>query len=105
VNEALTILQHPFFMGLYGIFAWFALKLSLALSKQTVTSFKEFWEDQKDEVLFTLVLSFAFMIWDDEVIYLYYTYVKDSEVLIQELPRPYYLLLGIGSDKIYKLFK
>jgi len=100
--------DHPFFLVIGGIVAFFAIKYSLAVSKKgtKITNFKQFRADQLDEFIVTIIISLVFVIFDDEILLLYYQFakgytplkIKGMEI---EFANQYYLLFGVAVDRLY----
>lgn len=69
IDRILALLDHPFNMVVLGGVFYFTLKWSILRNKSPEV---KFWADQKDEILVTIIASLLFLIFDDEVIQLYY---------------------------------
>lgn len=102
IDVAIESLQHPFFMLLYGIGFWFLFLWSIKRNK-----FKEqninFWSDQKDEILVTIMFGLGFLVWDDEIIQAYFDVTGKTGD--PELKIYYYLLVGVAVDRLYWLYR
>lgn len=89
---------------------WFLALWGKGRKTQRWTKKRTFWDDQKDEILISLVFSLCFVVFDDEALQAFY-YVK--EVLIEdaeeigweppreELPTFMYLLIMPIGERIY----
>lgn len=72
IDAIIDTLQHPFFMTIWGIFAWFVFRWSKmrnrAKKKGRKFNLSIFWDDQKDEILACFVVGLTIIVWDDEFI-------------------------------------
>jgi len=102
IDKILSAADHPFFMVIFGIIFWFLFLWSLKRNKLKEQNIN-FWHDQKDEMLVTLMFGFMFLVWDDEIIQAYYDATDktgDPEMKIY-----YYLLVGPAVDRLYWLYR
>ena len=101
IDNIIHSLQHPFFMVVFGIIAWFTFLWSLKrnrLKKENIN----YWSDQKDEMIVTLMFGMMFLVWDDEIIQAYYDITGREGN--PELKIYYYLLVGPAVDRLYWLY-
>jgi hypothetical protein len=102
IDSGINALQHPFFMVIFGIAFWFLFLWSIKRNKMKELKIN-YWNDQKDEILVTLMFGFMFLVWNDEIIQAYYD-ATDREG-DPELKIYYYLLVGPAVDRIYWLYR
>lgn len=109
IDYYIAQLQHPFFMTVAGVLFFFLMKYSLMVSSKKeakVHNFTEFWGDQKDEFMVTLVGAMIFLVWDDETLAMWYEFVKGYSpdqvaTMGLELQSGYYLLVGFAVERLY----
>jgi hypothetical protein len=97
-------LQHPGLMALYGVFAWFILKWSVARNKGgngKAFSNSEWWHKEYDDILVSVVIGMGMVIYDDEFLRIWNDYVAKDPVIFNKY---LYLLPGPITNIIYKLF-
>jgi len=102
IDTIIDSLQHPFFMVVFGIVFWFLFLWSLKRNKLKEENIN-FWQDQKDEMLVTLMFGFMFLVWDDEIIQAYYDATGKTGTV--EMKIYYYLLVGPAVDRLYWLYR
>ena len=98
IDEYIASMAHPFFMVMFGLLFWFTLIWSLDMEKRKKAGVK-FWEDQKDEVIVSLIGGLIFLILDDEIIQAYYDWKGISGDA--ELKPYFYLLVAPAIDRMY----
>jgi hypothetical protein len=101
IDTGINALQHPFFMVIFGIAFWFLFLWSIKRNKLKEQKI-DYWSDQKDEILVTLMFGFMFLVWDDEIIQAYYD-ATDKQGH-PELKIYYYLIVGPAVDRLYWLY-
>ena len=102
IDQVINSLQHPFFMVFFGTIFWFIFLWSMKRNKYREKNIN-FWQDQKDEMIVTLMFGFMFLVWDDEIIQAYYD-LTDREGS-PELKVYYYLLVGPAVDRLYWIYR
>jgi len=108
LDAILNNLSHPFFMVIFSIALTFGVKWSVKKSK--FDSKFRFFQDQKDEMVVTLILGLMLLIWDDELITAWLfleAYFKGEEYdhAPQEFHTFYYFLVGPAGDRIIWLYQ
>lgn len=99
LDALLDVLDHPFNMVLLGITFWFTLKWSINRNKNGT---ENFWADQKDEIMVTALGGLVFLVFDDEILMMYYDlFNKDGAA---ELKPYYYLLVAPAIERLYYLY-
>lgn len=99
LNQFLHALDHPFIMMVLGVAFWFTLKWSINRNKN---GNKGFWTDQKDEVIVTMFGGLLFIVFDDEIIQMYYDFTNKEGS--PELKPYFYLLVGPAVERLYKVY-
>ena len=108
IDNVIQFLQHEFFMILGGLLFYFYFKYSVTKNKKQFKNFKEFWDDQNDEIGVSLIGGLAFLVWDDEtiaVINAAYDYIGKKPHQPITLERYYYLLIGPIIERLYVLYQ
>ena len=98
IDNTIELLQHPFYMTIWGIVVWFVFVWSKMRNKHKKEGkkwdFSVFWDDQKDEVLACLVVGLTLIVWDDE----FFEWIgKEGE----ELSSHWYLGVGAITERLY----
>ena len=100
------ILQHPFYMAGYATFLWFVLMWSWEKNRsENGFDSLAWWRRNYDDILVTLLVGFALVIWDDEILDMVNDELTDNP---REFSRWMYMLPGpvtaIGYKIMTKLF-
>lgn len=106
LDSVIELLQHEFFMVLAGLLFFFYLKYSWMRNRGKANSFKEFWNDQNDEVGTSFIGGLIFLVWDDEVLRAIEItlafFGRDGGAI--EMERAFYLLVAPFIERIYTLY-
>jgi len=99
--EVKEILQHPFYMALYATILWFVLLWSWAKNRaENGFDSRLWWRRNYDDILLTLMVGFALVIWDDEILDM----VNDEFTKQhREFSRWMYMLPGPITSILYKI--
>ena len=93
------IAEHEFFMSFYGLLAWFAF--NYAKRKKELGNklpFKVWWRANVTDILLGVIVAYAMVAWDDELIEMYNGFVEDDIVM----KRWMYFLPGFLTGRIMK---
>ena len=94
-------------MFLVGTFLWFVVKWAMGRGKWK--SKGGFWFDQKDEIIVTLCIGFALIVYDTQLIHVYDMFLEYVMGIEKESPttmKPHYwFVVGFMIDKGYRLLK
>jgi hypothetical protein len=97
------ILEHEFFMSFYGLFAWFAFnwaKRKREMGKRL--PFQKWWRENVTDILLGVIVAYAIVAWDDELVEGYNSFVE-NDITLQ---RWMYFLPGFLTGRIMKwIFK
>jgi len=100
IDNIILFFQHPFWMIYLGLIFWFTLLWSWNRNKK---GNKPFWFEQKDEIIVSCIGGFLFLVFSTLVLQAYdYMVGKTQSTEFHEF---YYLLVGPGIERIYKLIK
>jgi hypothetical protein len=104
IDEVIKFLQHPFYMMLGGLSFFFLLKWSgykngiVKLDDPSNT----FYQDQKDEMVVSLVGGLLYIVWDDEILSLIYL-LRGKEIIPHLQAESYtYFLIGPVVERLYR---
>ena len=101
------LLQHPFYMALYGSIFWFIFLWSVAKNRGgngKKFSNHEWFRHEYDDFLVTLLFAFMLVIWDDEILAFFNDEVADAiDTQHREFARWMYLLPGPITSVLYKI--
>ncbi len=100
LDNMIQFFQHPFWMIYLGLVFWFAILWSRNRNKN---GNKHFWYDQKDEIIVSCIGGFLFLIFSMFMLQAYDHLIGNKEPT--EFHEFYYLLVGPGIERIYKLIK
>ncbi len=88
-------------MVLYGAVFYFVLIYSWKRNKSgNKLTWKRYWFEEKDDFLVVLLVGFAMIIWDDEMLEMYNDYVEND---IEEIKSWMYFLPGPLANFLYKI--
>ncbi|MEP1096427.1 MAG: hypothetical protein ABJG78_15020 [Cyclobacteriaceae bacterium] len=93
---------HEYFLILYGLFLWHLVRWYRALKKTKKRSFsnKEWWKNEKNDVLISLAFAPLLVVFDDELLNLYASYfLHENSIDLSRYPW-IYLLSGFAIDRI-----
>jgi len=114
IDTIIEYLQHPFWMLWGGLVFFFVLKWSFMRNRGKVNGDRSFWEDQKDEIAVSVIGGLCFLVWDDEMISVFFfvkDYIQSGELDFNrqhhfEFPTFIYLIVGPGIDQLlYRPYK
>ena len=100
LDQMIAFFQHPFWMIYLGLIFWFSILWSWNRNKNGK---KNFWDDQKDEIVVSCIGGFIFLIFSMLVLQAY-DHVMDRDTPT-EFHQFYYLLVGPAIERLYKLVR
>jgi len=117
-HQWVLFMQHSFFMMLAGVIVYFTLTWVWMSNNKKVENFKEFWIDQKGEIIMTIIVGLMVITWDDEIInavaFIQQWRVGDCNLkeLIEgcfvasnaRIPNFLYFFIGPVTELLYQLF-
>jgi hypothetical protein len=108
IDTAIHFFQHEFWMLFAGLTFYFYFKYSLAKNRGDFLTFKDFWEDQNDEVGVSFTGGLIFLVWDDETLEAVtwlINFWKTEDVELVTMEKFYYLIVGPVIERGYTLIQ
>ena len=92
--------KHEFFMVFYSIFMWYVAVWSFDKNRlKDKFNWTKWRKGYSDDIILSVVIGFAFVAWDDEIVD-GYNAIRGKDF---QLDKWMYLLPGVATDILYKI--